>query len=439
MKRRSLRARMILLSALATLVALGLAGWTMAGVLERVVTGGIDQRLDAQLAVLASAVRDDGSVDRARLAARQGILAAGPGWRWRIAGPRGTIGSTEFPALHPPFAAPPGAAAPPMPPAPLEGEDDQGRVHARRLVLATDAGPVTLTAAAPGRVIGRPIRDALVPLATAILVLAVIFALAAWLQLRLALRPLAALVGQIGAIRRGERDAVDEDQPAELQPLAAELNALAAANAATLAAARQSAANLAHALKTPVATLALTVEPDSPASAQVRRIEGVIRHTLARARAAAVNQRARATIAPVAADVAEVIGALHPAIDVQRRIPADLRVAIDAQDLAEMLGNLLDNAARHARGVVTLTAAPAPPDRVQLAIDDDGPGIPPERREQVLQPGVRLDEDPAGDGFGLAIVRDLLALYGGQVALDTSPLGGLRVVLHCPAGGAQPG
>jgi signal transduction histidine kinase len=445
MKRRSLRARMILLSALATLVALGLAGWTMAGVLERVVTGGIDQRLDAQLAVLASVVRDDGSVDRARLAALQGSLAAGPGWRWQIAGAKGRIGSADFPALRAPFPAPPGAGAatgagaPPLPPAPLEGVDDKGRIHARRLVLATDFGPVTLTAAAPGRVIGRPIRDALAPLATAILVLAMIFALAAWLQLRFALRPLAALVGQIGAIRRGERASVDEDQPAELQPLAAELNALAAANAATLSAARQSAANLAHALKTPVATLALTVAPDSPASAQVRRIEGVIRHTLARARAAAVNQRASTAIGPVAADVAGVVSALHPAIDLQCRVHADLRVAIDAHDLAELLGNLLDNAARHARATVTVAAAPMADGMVRLSIEDDGPGIPPERREQVLQPGVRLDEGPAGDGFGLAIVRDLLALYGGQMALDASPLGGLRVLLLCPGSAPQPG
>ncbi|WP_010543126.1 ATP-binding protein [Sphingomonas elodea] len=433
MKRRSLRTRMILLSALATLVALGLAGWTMAGVLGRVVTGGIDQRLDAQIAVLASVVRDDGSVDRDRLAARQGSLAAAPGWRWRIEGPTGTYGSADFPALRPHLPGPGGADLPPMP---LEGQDRHGRVHARRLVLASSAGPVTLTASAPGRVIGRPIRDALVPLATVILLLALIFALSAWLQLRFALRPLAVLVGQIAAIRRGERESVDEAQPQELQPLASELNALAAANAATLAAARASAANLAHALKTPVATLALTVAPGSPEAAQVRRIEGVIRHTLARARAVAVNQRASSEIAPIAGDVAAVIGRLRPAIAIGLAIPAGLRVAIDAHDLAEMLGNLLDNAARHARATVSVTAAGASPGEACVTIEDDGPGIPPERREQVLQPGVRLDEGPAGDGFGLAIVRDLLALYGGRLALEDSALGGLRVTLHCPDGRA---
>lgn len=434
MSRRSLRTRMILLSALATLVALALAGWTMAGVLGRVVVGGIDQRLDAQLAVLASTVRADGSVDRDRLAARQGSLAAGPGWRWRIDGPDGMIGSGDLPALRTPL---PGVVDPrlsPLPPVPLDGEDDKGRVHARRLVLDSDRGAVTLTALAPGRVIGRPIRDALLPLATVIVALAVIFALAAWLQLRFALRPLATLVGQIGAIRRGERDTVDEAQPDELQPLASELNALAASNAATLAAARQSAANLAHALKTPVATLALTLPPDSAEAAQVRRIEGVIRHALARARAVAINQRARTALGPVAADVAGVVAMLRPAIAVRLDVPEDLQVAIDAHDLADILGNLLDNAARHARGRVTVTASAAAPGGVHVAIEDDGPGIPTDRREQVLQPGVRLDEGPAGDGFGLAIVRDLLALYGGSLALEDSALGGLRVVLHCPDG-----
>jgi signal transduction histidine kinase len=432
MTRWSLRARMMLLSALVTLAALGLAGWTMAGVLDRVVTGGVDQRLDSQLAVLASVVRSDGSVDRARLVARQGALAAGPGWRWRIEGPRETLGSADFPALRLPFPGPAETAPVALPPVPLDGEDAKGRIHARRLVVESSAGPVTLTAAAPGRVIGRPVRDALVPLASVIVTLAIIFAVAAWVQLRFALRPLAALVAQIGAIRRGERAAVDEAQPAELQPLATELNALAAANAATLAAARQSAANLAHALKTPVATLALTVAPDTPEAAQVRRIEGVIRHTLARARAAAVNRRASTAIAPVARDVGAVLGRLYAATAMRLDIVADARIAIDAHDLAEILGNLLDNAARHARSTVLVSSAAEAPDQIVLTIDDDGPGIPPERREQVLQPGVRLDEGPAGDGFGLAIVRDLVALYDGTMMLEASPLGGLRVRLTCP-------
>ena len=88
---RSLRARMLALSVGATLLALACAAWVMAGTLERFVTRGVDQRLDAQLAVLASAVSDDGTVDTARLRQRLAVLEDGPGWRWRIDGPRGRV------------------------------------------------------------------------------------------------------------------------------------------------------------------------------------------------------------------------------------------------------------------------------------------------------------------------------------------------------------
>ena len=103
----SLRTRLIALSAAATLVALALAGWVMAGMLGRFVTAGVDQRLDAELAVLASGVRADGTIDRALLTQRLGVLDAGPDWRWRIAGPKQTIASADFPTLAPPPRGPP--------------------------------------------------------------------------------------------------------------------------------------------------------------------------------------------------------------------------------------------------------------------------------------------------------------------------------------------
>lgn len=107
MTRWSLRARMVALSALATLAALAIAAWSIAGILSRFVTEGLDQRLDAQIAMMASAVRSDGSVDRALVERRIGIMPSGPDWRWRIDGPDGAIGSADFPALD----------APPPPPA----------------------------------------------------------------------------------------------------------------------------------------------------------------------------------------------------------------------------------------------------------------------------------------------------------------------------------
>jgi signal transduction histidine kinase len=97
-----------------------------------------------------------------------------------------------------------------------------------------------------------------------------------------------------------------------------------------------------------------------------------------------------------------------------------------------MLGNLLDNACTFARSRVVVRSA-ADRGRVTITVDDDGPGLDPALREAVLQRGVRADEAAPGTGLGLAIVRDLAALYGGSIALDASPLGGLRATLVLPA------
>lgn len=430
----SLRARILTLSAAATLLALAIAGWTTAGILTHFVTEGLDQRLDAQIALMASAVRDDGTVDRARIERRTSAMTLGSDWRWRIVGPAGTIGSADFPALDPPppppagLGPPPGAWPAPAHPIPRDGADGDGPVHARQATITTSRGPATLIAAAPSRVIARPIRAALMPLLTVIAVLALLFALAAFFQLRFALRPVLALRDQLGQIRRGTRTSVDEDQPAELKPLAIELNALAIESAAALHAARASAANLAHALKTPVATLGLTVGDSPEATAQIERIEEVIRHHLARARTVAVAHRARTQLTPVVADVTAVIGSLYPAAATTIDIPEDLFVSLDVHDLSEIIGNVLDNAARHARTAVSVRARPDGR-HIVLAIEDDGSGIPAELREQAMQPGVRLDQTPMGDGFGLAIVQDLVALHGGSLELRESQQGGLLVRL----------
>ncbi|WP_294316916.1 sensor histidine kinase [uncultured Sphingomonas sp.] len=448
---RSLQGRMLLLSAVAILAALGIAGWAIAGVLERVVTEGIDRRLDAEIALMASVVDGDGRVDRAALAQRQGALDAGRDWLWRIEAPGGAIGSTDR-FVPRPDAAPPGPRlpGPPGPPPPgaatlpdagpqgVDGTDASGaRLHARRLVLTTRGGPVTLFAAAPRGVITRPLREALVPLLAALAILAGLLATATLVQLRLGLKPLARLRAQLAAIRAGEAERVDEDQPVELQGLAAELNALAADRAQALATARQSAANLAHALKTPVATLALRLRADAEGAAQVERIDATIRHHLARARAGVVDTRASTAVRPAVDDLVQAIGRLHS--DRGLAITADVRgdpvAAIEPQDFDELLGNLLDNAAQHARSIVQASASLDPADarRLVLTVADDGPGIPEEERSRVTQAGVRLDERGEGHGFGLAIVRELASLHGGALTLDAREGGGLIAQVTLPA------
>ena len=444
---RSLHARMLALSAAAALVALIVAGWTIAGVLGRFVTEGLDQRLDSEVTMLASVVDTNGHVDRDKLSQRLGVLRGERGWRWQIRSPDGTIGSADFPTLdagppHPPLDGP-GRFDPPPPSDdrmhPLDGATEHGvRIYARQLTIDTLRGPVTLTAAAPRDVVRRPIRGALTPLLIALAALAGLLGAATLVQLRLGLRPLRRLRDQVADIRTGARATVDEEQPSELQPLAVELNALAKENAAALATARLSAANLAHALKTPVATLALDLRDEPARAALVARIDTTIRHHLARARADAVNRRASTILTPALTDLARTVRELHRerSLDIEVESPSDLSVAVDPQDLDEMVGNLLDNAARHAASTILIRSAKDGDHhrRVRIEVCDDGPGISASDRAHAIQPGTKLDERGSGHGFGLAIVVELAALYGGKLTLDGAEGGGLRAVLVLPAG-----
>ncbi|EGI53383.1 HAMP domain protein [Sphingomonas sp. S17] len=445
---RSIRGRMILISALAILLSLLIAGWALAGALEGFVTRGLDQRLDSEITLLATAIDDRGAVERSRIAKVRGLLEAEPGWRWQICGPDGVLGSTDFPPLaapHPPGPGPMERTAPPPPgpplpdaapdrPQPAEGRTEQGvRVHARQVTLPTPRGPVTISAAAPRAVVARPIRAALLPLLAMLAGLGVLLAAASLIQLRLALRPLQRLRDEIAAIRTGERTRVDEEQPAELRPLASELNALAADSERALATARTSAANLAHALKTPVATLALDLAGDPARAAQVARIDKTIRHHLARARIQASATRAMTPLAPALDDLMTAIGRLHAdrGLTLSAQGADDLAVAMDAQDLDEVAGNLIDNAARHARAIVTVTAT-AEGRQIRLSVVDDGPGIPEADRLRATQAGARLDERGNGHGFGLAIARELAELHGGRLILDEAPNGGLSATVLLP-------
>lgn len=208
---RSIHGRMLGLSLLATLVALLVAGAAIAGVLQRFVTQGLDQRLDAELSMIAGAVDGDGRIDRVRLTRLRGLLDAGPGWQWQISGPAQTVSSAELPALRTPGPAPRDAlrGEGEARPKPLEGRDG---IHARRISIATDAGPVVLTAAAPRDVVARPIRAAVVPLLATLGILGILLGVATLVQVRIGLRPLRALRDGVAAMRRGAAG-VSETQP----------------------------------------------------------------------------------------------------------------------------------------------------------------------------------------------------------------------------------
>lgn len=261
--------------------------------------------------------------------------------------------------------------------------------------------------------------------------LAAALILAGWAQIAVGLRPLGEIGRRVAAVRAGAASRLGAEVPAELAPLASELDALLDAREADVARARQRAGDLAHGLKTPLQALlgeAARLRADwlAPAADSIEEIAGTMqRHVdreLARTRVALRAGTARAELAPVVAGVLRVVArtAAGRALDWIGEVPAGLPVAAEAGDLAEAIGALVENAARHARGVVRVTAT-ATPTAVTLIIRDDGPGIPPDRIAALMERGAR--EDTRGTGLGLAIAAEVVEAIGGTLTLANADPG----------------
>jgi signal transduction histidine kinase len=304
--------------------------------------------------------------------------------------------------------------------------------------------PVTILASAPRSAVNGPLREAMTTLGISLAVLGLALVLAIVLQIRLGLRPLERLRQAIADVRTGRSERVPAEQPLEILPLVSELNALLEQNAANLERARRHVANLAHGLKTPLATLAIALSERGRDTATelhslVVLMERRIRHHLGRARAAALSgpTRTQTLIAARIDDVGNVLGKVYAdkRIGLAVDVPRDLAVACEQQDFDEMAGNLLENAFKSARTKVEISAHHDDARSVVIVIEDDGPGLRPDQIPQVLRPGERIDENTPGFGFGLPITRELAELYGGELDLDASALGGLRVTLRLPLAG----
>jgi signal transduction histidine kinase len=260
-------------------------------------------------------------------------------------------------------------------------------------------------------------------------------------QFRRGVSPFQQLRARLGAVRAGRERHLGGVYPTEVQPLVDDLNALLEHREVTVSRALAKAGDLAHGLKTPLAVLAqeaarLEAAGHSDLAAaiqqQVLRMQRQVDYHLAHARAAASGARigARCAVAESAAGLIRTLERLHA--DRKLIFSAEIApahfVRVEREDLDEILGNLLDNGCKWARSRVAI-ASRVTDRHVEIAVDDDGPGLAPALREVVLQRGVRGDEAAPGSGFGLAIVRDLVELYGGTIVLGPSPLGGLRATI----------
>jgi len=304
---------------------------------------------------------------------------------------------------------------------------------------------VALPAAEPAQVAAD--FDRMLGLALGLLALALLVGSA--LQVTVGLRPLRRLALAVGEVRDRAASRLSGDFPAEVAPLVDELNSVLGQREAMLARARAQAADLAHALKTSLQVLLLQAdelessgnEAGARLRRQVLRMQGVVEHQLARARAQS-RPPTPAAAAPVAMSLDALLRVLSPlasqrGLVVEREVPAGHWFAGDAGDLEEMLGNLLDNACKWARTRVRVESRVAPGGGIVLRVEDDGPGLDARQREAAFERGRRLDERRPGSGFGLAIARELAEHHGGRATLARSPLGGLSAELELPGGDAS--
>ena len=293
---------------------------------------------------------------------------------------------------------------------------------------------------------GMLVHTGLLALAGAVLVTAAVSVM------RRGLSPLLLLQERLAAIRGGRVTRLEGDYPTEVAPLVRDLNELLEERDQRVSRAAARAGDLAHGLKTPLAIIAQDAERLAHGDAELAQsiasqIERMRRHidwhlVQARATASAAGAAARASVGESVRALMRTMERLYVDRSLALKFEtssgggpagagADVVVRVPVEDLEEILGNLLDNACKWARSRVVVTID-ARLESVTIDVDDDGQGLQPERRAEVLQRGVRGDEAVAGSGLGLAIVRDLVDAYAGQFELRDSALGGLCARLTLP-------
>ena len=421
----SIRGRLLWLSAAWLTVAL-LAAWLVIGdVLERFVT----TRFDAETAAVADALMAGTAADAQGLAQMQDspsdprFSAPLSGWYWQVAADGQVFAASDslYQAQLDGDAGPDGA--------PL-------RLTRRDFTIPGSSEALSLTVTAPQAEIDAALSAVRRPLAWTLVVLGLGLGLAVLVQVTWGLSALKAMGRDLRAVRAGEAATLPRPDAAELQPVAQEINALLVQNRDQLARTREQIGNLAHSLKTPLMALQGDMAPDDPGQAMIARMDRQIGWHLKRARSAGGRRvlGQRTALAPVVDDIALVLRrALEDAgITLEVDLPPGAALPVEQQDAQEMLGNLMENAAKWARSRIAVRAQ-IEAQRVILTVADDGPGMADSDHARALARGTRLDERGPGAGLGLAIVADLAALNGGALTLGRDAgLGGMAARITLP-------
>ncbi len=437
----SLTRRMILTAA-AWITILLIGG---GAALDRVLVNSVEQNFDNQLeyvltAMIASAeIGPDGEIRMNRPLGDQRFLEPNSGLYWQITG-KGAMPfpsrslwdrALSAPANHNDQAVHFRNSN--------EFADEPLRIAERAIKLPDSDIAWTFMVAQSRDSLDRQIIELRSVLVTSFLLLGLGLIILAALQTFYGLWPLRAVRKAIAQMRSGRESRVTDALPDEVMPMVNELNALLDHNEKQAEESRRHAGNLAHALKTPLTVIMNSATAQSPDLAdtiirEATTMRRQVDHHLARARAVGRrgHSHSRAQIWDSLESVERAVSRLYAHVRLDMAGDKEISARVERQDLDEMLGNLIENAAKYGGGSVFVTVEDAG-DFVEMLIEDDGKGIPEAERERLFDRGARLDTGKPGTGLGLAIVRDVVEIYGGTVRLEESEdLGGLLVRLRLP-------
>lgn len=453
----SLARRLVLLAMGWSLAALVISAVVLALLFRQAAVRRLDQTLnDLTLNLVSQSTIDDGQVYAPPLTDER-ALRVYSGRYWEIAEPTAdgkirpiakshSLFDSELtppPGMLARFKAAPGRHISYNTRGPL-GEPLRARAQ-QNFYLPARKAPVIFLAAEDASSINREVSGFIVATAAAFILLGAGLVAAIFFQVRVGLRPLFALRSEVADVRRGKALRLAETYPSELTPLAHELNALVEHNQQVVDRQRTHVGNLAHALKTPISVmLAEAAQRPGPLAEVVTRQSEAMReqvdHHLRRARAAARTQGLgeRTSVSEVLDELTRTLERIYRDKDLTIDWDADEELYFqgERQDLLEIAGNAVENACKWGRARVKVRAAALSPERFRLVVEDDGPGLPPDRREEVLKRGARLDESAPGSGLGLSIIDELARAYGGTLQLADSRLGGLRLEADLPRAAA---
>lgn len=440
MKVVSLRARLLLAGVAGVLLAALAAAFLFGAAFERAAQRAFDIGLEDDLDTLIglAQVAPDGRVVLRREPSGERYDRVFSGWYWGIGEGEERRHSRSFWDSA--------ELVLPVPP------DDGARVHAtvdgprgqrlrtvsQRVRFDGAATPQTFLVAADLGPLHAEVREFRLLAAFAVGVIATLLLVALGLQVQFGLRPFRRLAGTLQRIRRGEDlRFAGMALPKEIAPLAEQIDVLLDDHARRVQRARNAAQDLAHALKTPLAVLSADSERGGAdlaprVQAEVARMRAALERHLVGNLGADTRQRT-----PVAPVVDAIVGVMRrmpdaSALRFDSHVVAGVVFPGSADDLEEMLGNLLENAAKWARSQVRVSTE-RDERLLRIVVEDDGPGMDADAAARALQRGVRLDERSPGSGLGLDIVAGVIASYDGSLALERSTLGGVRAVLSVPA------